>query len=572
LRVHWEICRYTDFSASDWLLYFENSGPTDTPIIEDIQVLDLTLAAPPYRLHSVKGAPANPTDFEPREMTITAGQTTELAAAGGRSSNRDFPFFTLETGRGTMIVAVGWSGQWRAQLHSPEGRHLRLTVGMEQTHFKLRPCERVRSPRILVYDGGPDRWESHAQFRQLIYRHYAARRSGQLPLPTLFCNTCFTRRGEWLNECNAANQISLIKAFAPLGLEALITDAGWFEGGWPNGAGNWTPRRDAYPDGMAPVAAAARERGMVYGLWFEPERVMLDTGLHRQHPDWVLTDGTPGQKTLLADFGKREVQDYFFNIVKEFMALPGFRFYRQDFNMDPLAYWRHNDAPDRQGITEIRHIEGLYAFWERLATAWPDGLRENCAAGGRRIDLESIRRMPLHQKSDYWFDNEVDQAALWSLSQYLPNNLVTVPLTRLDDYSFHSTLASSLLPGWIVDAADFDLARAKQLLTRYRQLRHLLVGAWYPLTPYSRSKSDWLASQYHRPDLQEGMILAFRRADCPRATLDVSLQGLEADAEYELQFDSSGETQRVPGAQLATAFAITITGAPRSDLITYRRC
>jgi alpha-galactosidase len=130
----------------------------------------------------------------------------------------------------------------------------------------------------------------------------------------LFCNTCFTRGGGWLNECNASNQISLIEAYAPLGLEALITDAGWFEGGWPAGAGNWTPRRDTYPQGMAPVAAAARARGMVYGLWFEPERVVAGTEFHRQHPDWVLTDGQPGQTTLLANFGMHEVQDHFYDI------------------------------------------------------------------------------------------------------------------------------------------------------------------------------------------------------------------------------------------------------------------
>lgn len=109
----------------------------------------------------------------------------------------------------------------------------------------------------------------------------------------------------------------------------------------------------------------------------------------------------------------REVQDHFFEIVRRFMALPGFRFYRQDFNLDPLGYWRHKDAADRKGITMMRYIEGLYAYWDRIASSWPESLREECASGGRRIDLETLQRMPLHQKSDYWFDNEVHQASLW---------------------------------------------------------------------------------------------------------------------------------------------------------------
>ena len=71
--------------------------------------------------------------------------------------------------------------------------------------------------------------------------------------------------------------------------------------------------------------------------------------------------------------------------VRGFMAMPGFRFYRQDFNMDPLPCWQHTDAPDRQGVTEMKYIEGLYAYWDRIASTWPDGLREECAGGGHRL-------------------------------------------------------------------------------------------------------------------------------------------------------------------------------------------
>ena len=567
LRVRWESRRHQGFPDCEWVLYFENTGSHDTPIIEDIQALDLTLAAPltrdaPYRLHRTKGAPADPTDFEPVTVSLKARQTERLGGGGGRSSNRDFPFFKIETGAGSLIVAVGWSGQWAPALHSPDGHHLRITAGQEQTHFILHPGERVRSPRMLLFFRSGDTWEANARFRQLLYRHYAAKRNGRALLPTLFCNTCFTRGGGWLNECNAANQVSLIEAYAPLGLEALITNAGWFEGGWPAGAGNWTPRHDAYPQGIAPVAAAAAAHGMVYGLWFEPERVVAGTEFHRQHPDWVLTDGRPGQTTLLANFGLRQVQDHFFGIVKGFMALPGFRFYRQDFNLDPLDYWRHNDPPDRQGITELRYLEGLYAYWDRLAAAWPDSLREECASGGRRIDLETLQRMPLHQKSDYWFDNEVDQASLWGLSQYLPNNLITVPLTRLDDYSFHSTLAASLIPAWIADAPGFERERAKQLLDRYRAIRHLLVGAWYPLLPYTRNPRDWMAMQFHRPDLGEGMILAFRHGESPYPTAEIALHGLNAGRNYTLTFETSGENRRARGAELMSSLRLNSRLSP----------
>jgi alpha-galactosidase len=500
-----------------------------------------------------------------REIVATLGSGT------GRASTNNAPFFKIEAGDASLVVGLGWTGCWKAGLECLDRKHLRVRAGMEQTHFRLHPGEKVRSPRVLLLYWPGDTRESNAQFRQLIYRHYAAKRSGKTPLPILFCNTCFTRGGGWLNECNAENQISLIKAYAPLGLEALLTDAGWFEGGWPAGAGNWTPRKDAYPEGMGPVAAAAKERGLIYGLWFEPERVVAGTWLHCNRPEWILASQKEPQGTYLLNFGLPEVQDYFFHIVKGFMDLPGFRVYRQDFNMDPLPYWRFNDAPDRQGITEIKYIEGLYAFWDRIAAAWPDSLREECASGGHRMDLETVMRMHIHQKTDYWFDNEVDQASVWALSQYLPNSTFVAPINRMDDYSFHSALPTSLCMGWIADAPDFDAKRGRRLLTRYLQLRHLLVGAWYPLLPCSRDAKEWIAAQWHRPDLNEGMILAFRRADSPYRTVEVALRGLDAQATYELRYESAGTKKRVTGAALMGSFLLTLPERHRSELIVYGR-
>jgi alpha-galactosidase len=575
LVVRWEATRFADFPALDQVLFLENGGPTDTPIIEDIQALDISFDHPlagnsPYVLRGTKGAPADPTDYEAGELAVAPKSARVLGGGGGRSSNKDFPFFKVETGAGQLIVAVGWSGQWQARLECPDARRLRLRAGLEKTHFLLHPGERVRAPRMLVFHNQGETLEANARFRRLIHERYAARRNGKPPLPILFSNTCFTRGGGWLNETTAENQISLIKAYAPLGLEAVITDAGWFEGGWPAGAGNWTPRKDAYPDGMAPVAAAARERGMVYGLWFEPERVVAGTWIHKNHPEWVLS-AAGDRRTFLLNLGLPEARDHFFQIVKGFMDLAGFRFYRQDFNMDPLPYWRANDAPDRQGITEIKYIEGLYAFWDRIAAEWPDSIREECASGGRRIDLETVRRMHLHQDSDYWFDDDVDQAQEWGLSQYLPNNLFTTPIARLDDYTFRSTLATSLCVGWIADAPGFDSARARRLLDRYREVRHLLVGAWYPLLPYSRSPRDWMASQYHRPDLGEGLVLAFRRGECPYLTVEVSLRGLEEGAVYELTYDSSGGKALADGRDLMARFTITLLEKRSSEMIHYRK-
>ena len=575
LRFSLECDRFSGFEAVEWRLFFENRGADDSLLIENVQSLDAVFgpesaAVGAVRLLRTNGAPSNPTDFEPSSAVVKSAGPQTLSGGGGRSSNRDFPFFTLETPGGSFAVAVAWSGQWIAHVDSHADPSARVKVGLETTHFRLHPGERVRLPGALVFHEGLDATETHARFRQLIYRHYTPNRNGKRPLPTLFCNTCFTRGGGWLNECNAENQISLINAYAPLGLEALLTDAGWFEGGWPAGAGNWTPRKDAYPSGMGPVAEAAQRQGMTYGLWFEPERVVANTSLHRDHPEWCLAAGEGPQGTYLADFGLPEVQDHFFSIVKGFMDLPGFRVYRQDFNMDPLPYWRFNDAPDRQGITEMKYIEGLYAYWDRIAGTWPDSLREECASGGRRIDLETVRRMHIHQDSDYWFHDDVDQAQIWGLSQYLPSNVFVGHVAALDDYAFHSVMATSLCLGWIADAPDFDRERAGELVDRYLTIRHLLVGAWYPLLPYTREPREWMASQYHRPDLDEGIILAFRHAESPYSTAEVALRVLRPESTYELAAVCEGTTTQATGRELMDRLLLTLPHPRSTELIRYR--
>ncbi len=582
LAVEWHAVSFSDFPAVEWILCFQNTGSSDTPILADIQSLDLYCqerwidSDTQYRLYKTNGAPSNPTDFEVETVPMQTSYSTTMGGRGGRSSDKDFPFFKIEAAGVSYIFAVGWSGQWRSDIACEQDGSLHVRAGLEKTHFLLHPGERVRMPRILMLRWEGDTWESNAQFRRLIYKHYAAKRNGRNPMPVVFSNTCFTEYGLG-DTANAQNQIALIRALGPLGVEAVVTDAGWMEGSqgdWWKGCGNWYPRKDNYPDGMALVAKAAHEEGMIYGLWAEVETVIQGTWIHRNHPEWLLDIGahTLGNTpAALLNFGAPRARAYLAETMAKFTELPGFGFYRQDFGLlDPTPFWRKQDEPNRQGIAEIKYICGLYDYWERIAQACPNGLREECAAGGRRIDLETVMRMHIHQKTDYWFDNVVDQASIWALSQYLPNHCFVAQLNRLDDYSFHSTLASSLCLGWTADKESFDSLRGRELVRRYKQVRHLLVGAWYPLTHCSRDTHHWLACQYHRPDLNEGIILAFRRDDSPYQALDVTLQGLGRESVYEVSSDRTGVKERYTGAELTTCYTITLGERHSSDLIVYR--
>ena len=43
---------------------------------------------------------------------------------------------------------------------------------------------------------------------------------------------------------------------------------------------------------------------MIYGLWFEPERVVRGTWLHENRPEWILAAGSEPQGTYLVNLGE----------------------------------------------------------------------------------------------------------------------------------------------------------------------------------------------------------------------------------------------------------------------------
>ena len=66
------------------------------------------------------------------------------------------------------------------------------------------------------------------------------------------------------NGVNEENQFDWIARTAKTGTECYWLDAGWFEGGWPNGAGSWVPGAKQFPRGLRPLGDAAHKAGMKF--------------------------------------------------------------------------------------------------------------------------------------------------------------------------------------------------------------------------------------------------------------------------------------------------------------------
>ncbi len=563
---------FDDCPAAEWTLTLENIGTADTAIIRDLHSLDLCFRAQHYTLHRTTGALTDPSAYAMR--AVREEPRAELGAKGGCSSKGDLPFVRLDVDRGTLLAAIGWSGQWHADVQWSAANHeLHVRAGVQYARFYLKPGESVTLPRILLLFHEGEAAAGHSAFRRLLRAHYVPRCPGAATLPCVYCNTAFTREGYWRNECTAANQTELICALGELQPEVVVTGQGWYVGGWPNGAGNWTVDPAKFPDGMAPVAAAAAAQDTAFGLAFEPERVAPGTATHELHPDWLLLPTNPAARSNRAGHGLLnlalpEVRKHLLDVIADFTNLDGFGAYCHEFHLDPLQHWLDHDDTDRLGLTEIHYVNGLYAFLDELAAGWPAGLRINGCS--QRIDLETIRRFHLHHKSDYWFDNVADQASLFALSQYLPNGILSTPLARTDDTSLHSVAASSICLGWIADDPHFDTDRALQLLHKYRRLAPAFNGDWYPLTRYDRSETNWFGSQYHDPESDAGVLLMFRREDCHYDSRIVMLHGLQPRTEYELVCFTTGHRDVLTGEELLDCYMLTLPRRGMATMIRYR--
>ncbi len=570
LEVRCEATVFAAHPAIEWVLSFRNTGAADAPLLEAIRPLDLRLQAPAgeVMLHRAHGSTSAATDFLPIDESVAPNARLHFAPSGGRSSDGALPFFNLAWNGGGLAGAVGWSGQWAMQVERNGDRQLTLRAGQQTTRLKLHPGESIRTPRVLLVNWhGGDRMRGHNLLRRLLLAQYVPRHNGQIAVPPVTQNTWFTFNSG--NDVTEANQLQAIEAMAPLGVEAYWLDAGWFEGGWPSGVGSWVPRAGAFPRGLKPLGDAAHKKGMKFVLWFEPERVSPGSRIAREHPAWVLHQGNGDGLFNLGDAAARR---WLTDLLSRRISEWGVDIFRNDFNIDPLRFWQAADSPDRQGMTEIRYIEGLYALWDELLQRHPGLVIDNCASGGRRIDLEMLSRSIPLWRSDTPVGGKAmpvwDQVQTAGLSLFVP--LHASGLWGFDPYTRRSVATTGASISLNTMTEGFSTRQARRGIAEIKALRPLYLGDYYPLLNINLDERQWSAWQFDRPELGRGFGMFFRRSGSPYASIEAGFRGLDANAIYEVSLADAGTTQRMSGAKLSR-LTIAIASAPGSALITYRR-
>ena len=312
-------------------------------------------------------------------------------------------------------------------------------------------------------------------------------------------------------------------------------DAGWYSyiDGWHDGVGNWTVDTSRYDNGISELSGYAAKKGLGHVLWYEPERVYPGTTFHdigSQNEEWLIS--FDGEDNIMWNLANEEAFTYYCEYLLNSMKENGVTVYRQDFNFAPLKYWQKADKEfygGRTGICENHYVTNLYRYLDYLCENIDGLIIDNCASGGKRLDLEMTYRSIAFWRSDYNCSYHPDlfeatQSHTYGISFWLP--ITGSALYLIDEYSSRS----DIMPLMLMDFSSHTLPD----FSFHNEQRELMAGSYYPLDFGSFDKDKMHAMQFSTEDALAGTALVYKRINVSDTEYTVKLNGLIPSQTYSI--------------------------------------
>ncbi len=599
---------YPEFDAVEWVTWFENTGSKPSKILS--RIYDCNIDIPfshddelPWcayipegdkdmKIYAPYGSLWNKNEFycdvdklETNQYLnhIYPNQTKKFKTSGGRSSQAMAPFFNIHRQNKGVVFSIGWSGQWNCAITRATDS-VNIKSGIENAEFYLLPGEKIRTSSAVLMEYECSFTASQNKWRRLVKKHFSIIGKDGRPTELPLCASV------WGGTSTKAilERIEIIKK-EKLPFEYIWMDAGWngtstkpcpdeFQGDWGAYTGDWRVNKTHHPDELLEVRKAIADAGLKFLLWFEPERVRAVTPIAKEHPEYFLI--SQSSDDYLLNLGNEEALNYCINNLSYCIESLNIDFYRQDFNFDPLNRWRENDEENRHGITEIKYIMGLYKLWDSLLSKFPHLCIDNCASGGRRIDIETLKRSVPLWRSDYQcpanYDIDTTQAHNMQFSTWLPYSGTGSGRDWRDSYRIRSAYGGSLTTNYTYTenqsfGSEEQIKVLKKYLNEYLSIRKYFYCDFYPLTNSRESEYSWCVSQFNNPEECDGMVQVFRHEKSPFCCAEFKLLGLQCDKTYRVTDIDDKSYVDICGEDLMKTGLKIETTAPRSaKIFTYK--
>lgn len=479
--------------------------------------------------------------------------TKVLDSKRGSSSHHQNPFVTLVEPTTTEFqgeaygFCLVYSGNHQTVIEKDNYSQTRVVMGMNPFNFawQLPAGESFHSPEVVnVYsDQGLNQM---SKTYHDLFNHHLIRGEHQLKERPVLINNWEATYFDF----DDAKIHGIVDEAQALGIEMFVLDDGWFGERKDDhrSLGDWYEFEGKLEQGLEGIAQYVHDKGMKFGLWFEPEMISKDSDLHRAHPDWVLS--VPGRPRSLSrqqhvlDFSRADVRDHIYQQMTAILDRVPIDYIKWDMNRNMTEVYSLLLDPEMQGEVSHRYILGLYEFMEKLTQAYPHILFESCSGGGGRYDAGMLYYMP-----QTWTSDNTDPIARlkiqYSTSLVYPISTMGAHVSAIPNHQtgretsldIRGNVAMSGVLGYELDLTTLS-EEEKALIVKqvdfYKEHRQLLqFGDFVRLkSPYEENEVAWM---FVSKDKKEAIVFYFRvlvEASAPYVTL--KLAHLDETLEYQI--------------------------------------
>ena len=489
------------------------------------------------------------------ETKLEYGKKQLDTKLGARANMFCSPFFQLgldgpasENAGDLLVGTLGWTGNYRFTFEVDHKGELRVISGINPyaSTRTLQKGETFTTPEFIFTLSDEGRGKASRNFHDWARDHQIHK--GNDTRMTLLNNweaTYFDFDEEKLKR--------LIGEAKELGVDMFLLDDGWFANKYPRhsdtqGLGDWTETKDKLPNGIGALTKAAKENGVKFGLWIEPEMVNPKSELYEQHKDWVITlpnrDEYYFRNQLVLDLSNPKVQDYVFGVVDGLMTkYPDIAFFKWDCN-SPITNIYSNYEKMNQDHLYVDYVKGLYNVLERIQQKYPDLMMMMCSGGGGRSDYEGLKYF-----TEFWPSDNTDPIERlyiqWGFSQIFPAKTLCAHVTtwnRSTPVKFRTNVAMMGKLGFdlkLDDMSKDEVEYCKRAIKNYNSLKPVILeGDQYRLvSPY---EGQHAATMYVGKNDGNAVVFTFDiypryKQSIFKSEANVKMNGLNPKARYQVK-------------------------------------
>lgn len=516
--------------------------------LEKVSSAQLDLPKQDLEVISLPGAHARERQIE--RQTIKHG-TYRFESRRGTSSHHMNPFIALvhpdttEFQGEALGIQLVYSGNHLFSLSRDYIDQTRLTVGINDYDFswQLKPGSEFQTPEVLFVYAQNGLNEMSDTFHHLLRERVARGKYQYAERPIVINNWEAT-----FMDFDSRKLQPIIDRAAEVGVEMFVLDDGWFghRDDDTSSLGDWYEYKRKFTDGLAGVARYTHERGLKFGLWFEPEMISRDSDLFAQHPDFALQ--VPGREMTLSrsqyvlDYSRPEVVDAIYRQMIQILDRTPIDYIKWDMNRHLTEVWSKAYPSKQQGEIYHRYILGLYDLMERLVTRYPDILWEGCSGGGGRFDAGILYYFP-----QTWASDNTDAVARlkiqYGTSLAYPISGMTAHVSaspnqqtgRTTSITMRGDVAMSGVFGYELNLDELpeeELKMVRQQIRFYKKYRRLIqYGRFIRLrSPFVSNTAAW---EFISEDQKQVLLFHFQvLAEAQEEIPVIKLKGLKPDSDY----------------------------------------